>query len=135
MFPEYAAAGSPVEFSGSTATVTLPNSCWQLDVENYFGAQVSPVTNVAEGLGGNFIWGENGPVGVSCTPVNTPGTAAPLTIGYWKNHTSAMSPLLPQTLGNYEVTTTTEGVAVLSDPSAKYAENQLAAQLLAAELN
>ena len=71
VFPEYAAAGSPVEFSGLSASVPLPNSCWQLDVVNQFTGQVSPVTNVAQNVGGNFIWGENGPVGTSCSPVNT----------------------------------------------------------------
>ena len=74
VFPEYAAPGSPVEFSSLTASVPLPNSCWQIDVVNDLSAQVSPVTSVDEGLGGlgsNFIWGENGPVGTSCFPVTS----------------------------------------------------------------
>lgn len=75
------------------------------------------------------------------------------TIGYWKHWNSytlglpantctssrtgntLMDCLLPQPLGNYVVDTAAKGVAVLSSPSSKYAENQLAAQLLAAELN
>lgn len=130
-FPEYLV--QTVQFTGSSLTVPLPSSCWQLDVVNAPLNIPSELTQVAGGLG-NFVWGENGPTNSACTPPTT-STSSPLTIGYWKNHTSAMSPLLPQALGNYMVTTTTQGVAVLSDPSAKYAENQLAAQLLAAELN
>lgn len=130
-FPEYLV--QTVQFTGSSLTVPLPSSCWQLDVVNAPLNIPSELTQVAGGLS-NFIWGENGPTTSACTPPTT-GTSSPLTIGYWKNHTSAMAPLLPQALGNYTVTTTAEGVAVLSDPSAKYAEDQLAAQLLAAELN
>jgi hypothetical protein len=78
-----------------------------------------------------------------------------LTIGYWKHWNSytlygnkgaaeclknktgntLMDCWLPQSLGNYQVTTALQGWNVLSQPSGKYAENQLAAQLLAAELN
>ena len=129
-FPEYLV--QTVQFTSTSVSVPLPSSCWQLDIVNAPVNIPSTLTNVAGGLS-NFIWGENGPIG-NCTPPTT-GTSSPLTIGYWKNHTSAMSPLLPQALGSYQVTTTAEGVAVLSNPSAKYAENQLAAQLLAAELN
>ena len=74
------------------------------------------------------------------------------TIGYWKrwntytmgstawaksaqtgNH--LMDEFLPKSLGGYTVDTAAKGVAVLQAASAKYAENQLAAQLLAAKLN
>jgi hypothetical protein len=78
-----------------------------------------------------------------------------LTIGYWKHWNSytlygnkgaaecrpnktgntLMDCWLPQPLGNYQVTTALQGWQVLSQPAGKYAENQLAAQLLAAELN
>jgi hypothetical protein len=75
------------------------------------------------------------------------------TIGYWKNWASCsgtgnnrvamaaktgnhlLDEFLPQTLGAYNVDTCARGVAVLGSASAKYAENQLAAQLLAAKLN
>jgi hypothetical protein len=65
------------------------------------------------------------------------------TIGFWKNwscqapghQTDKLSPLLPQQLGAFQVTGCAEAVTVLSNPSAKFAENQLAAQLLGAELN
>jgi hypothetical protein len=78
-----------------------------------------------------------------------------LTIGYWKHWNSytlygntgapnckpnqtgnkLMDCFLPVNLGNYAVTTAQKGWNVLNNPSGKYAENQLAAQLLAAELN
>ena len=70
-----------------------------------------------------------------------------LTIGYWKHWNSInvgksigagnklMDAFLPLNLGPYVVDTAAKGVAVLSNPSMKYAENGLAAQLLAAELN
>lgn len=75
------------------------------------------------------------------------------TIGYWRNWSSCsgtgkdrvamaartgnhlMDEFLPQTLGSWTVDTCQKGNAVLSSASAKYAENQLAAQLLAAKLN
>jgi hypothetical protein len=75
------------------------------------------------------------------------------TIGYWKNWSSCsttgnnrvamaaktgnhlMDEFLPQSLGNYVVNTCAKGLAVLQAASGKYAENQLAAQLLAAKLN
>jgi hypothetical protein len=75
------------------------------------------------------------------------------TIGYWRNWSSCsgtgndrvamaartgnhlMDEFLPQTLGNYVVDTCAKGLAVLSATSGKYAENQLAAQLLGAKLN
>ena len=70
-----------------------------------------------------------------------------LTIGYWKHWNSInvghsigagnklMDDFLPISLGPYVVDTAQKGVNVLSVPSMKYAENGLAAQLLAAKLN
>ncbi len=123
---------SSVLFMGASATVPLPSTCWQLDVITAPVDTPSVLDNVTSGPT-VFVWGETGPPNSTCTPGAPPPSA--LTIGYWKNHTDAMARLLPQTLGNYVVNTTDEGVAVLSDPSSKYAANQLAAQLLGAELN
>ena len=71
-----------------------------------------------------------------------------LTIGYWKHWNSVnvkagnlnsgnklMDTFLPISLGPYVVDTAAKGVAVLSLPSMKWAENGMAAQLLAAKLN
>jgi hypothetical protein len=75
------------------------------------------------------------------------------TIGYWKNWNSCsgtgtnrvamakktgnhlLDEFLPKTLGSYTVDTCAKALAVLKAASGKYAENQLAAQLLAAKLN
>jgi hypothetical protein len=75
------------------------------------------------------------------------------TIGYWRNWNSCsgtgndrvamaaktgnhlMDEFLPQTLGQYTVDTCAKGLAVLQNPSMKYAENGTAAQLLGAKLN
>ena len=65
------------------------------------------------------------------------------TIGYWRNwscgakgrQSDEVSGKLPITLGSFTVTTCTKAVAILSNPSMKYAEHGLAAQLLAAKLN
>jgi hypothetical protein len=66
--------------------------------------------------------------------------SAPLTPGYWKNHRSAMSPLLPLYLGSYKVGTTAMATAVFttmncSSSSAQGVVGCLAGELLAAELN
>jgi hypothetical protein len=75
-----------------------------------------------------------------------------LTIGYWKHWNTytlgsgagaiaaktgnaLMNQFLPQYLGTYGVFTAQQGVNVLTNSSSKYAENGLAAQLLAGELN
>jgi len=163
-FPE-TIVGSVVQFQPSsggmlTATVTLPTcSSWELDAYSYPSVSDVPTSfTYTQAINLGFppgVWAELGPwslvnnvptpsaIPSSCT---TPGPG-PFTIGYWKhwnsvnstNPGSSSNPLmdayLPQHLGSYEVSTAAEGVAVLSDPSSKYAENQLAAQLLAAELN
>lgn len=146
-----------------TATVTLPTcSSWELDAYSYgANGSVSDVPTsftYEQAINLGFppgVWAELGPwslVNNVPTPSPLPSTCStpgpgPFTIGYWKhwnsinstNPGSSSNPLmdtyLPQYLGNYYVSKAAEGVAVLSDPSSKYAENQLAAQLLAAELN
>ena len=75
----------------------------------------------------------------TCTILNH-DIAPRLTIGYWKNHLSQVSPLLPQKLGNYTVGTTAQATAVFnatncSSSSSQNAVGCLAGQLLAAELN
>jgi hypothetical protein len=62
------------------------------------------------------------------------------TIGYWKNHQSQMSALLPQKLGNYTVATLAQATAVFNATNCSSSTSQgaigcLAGQLLAAELN
>jgi hypothetical protein len=63
------------------------------------------------------------------------GTGTRLTPGYWKNHASATQLLLPQWLGNYEVTTSAEATAIFDAMKCNNAINCLAGHLLAAELD
>jgi hypothetical protein len=89
----------------------------------------------------------NNPVASTCTAeavtVTAPGKT--LTPGYWKTHLSYTGAhptapytgdFLPQSLGSYVVSNTTEAFAVLQDLACKTTGiNCLAGQLLAAELN
>ncbi len=90
---------------------------------------------------------------LSITIDNQLRTGGQRTIGYWRNWNTCASSngnqlanaaktgktlldqVLPLKLGNYTVDTCAKGVAVLSNQAGKYAENQLAAQLLAAKAN
>lgn len=83
---------------------------------------------------------------------NHVGEGGRRTIGYWKNWSTCsgtagqlanaaktgkklLDDVLPITLGSYVVRDCKTGVAVLTNSSTKYAENGLAAQLLAAQAN
>jgi hypothetical protein len=75
----------------------------------------------------------------TCTMLNH-DIAPRNTIGYWKNHQSQTTALLPQKLGNYNVATFAQATAVFnatncSSSTAQAAIGCLAGQLLAAELN
>jgi Prealbumin-like fold domain len=75
----------------------------------------------------------------TCTMLNH-DIAPRNTIGYWKNHLSQVSALLPQKLGNYNVATTAQATAVFNATNCSSSTSQdaigcLAGQLLAAELN
>jgi Prealbumin-like fold domain len=75
----------------------------------------------------------------TCTMLNH-DIAPRNTIGYWKNHQSQMSALLPQKLGNYTVATLAQANAVFNATNCSSSTSQgaigcLAGQLLAAELN
>jgi hypothetical protein len=75
----------------------------------------------------------------TCTMLNH-DIAPRNTIGYWKNHLSQVSALLPQKLGNYTVATTAQATAVFNATNCASSTPQaaigcLAGQLLAAELN
>jgi hypothetical protein len=63
------------------------------------------------------------------------GTGQRYTPGYWKNHGGATTPLLPQPLGKYSVTTFLEAQAVFDAMKCSDAVNCLAGHLLAAELD
>ena len=63
------------------------------------------------------------------------GTGQRFTPGYWKNHQTATTALLPQQLGNYTVSTFAQAKAIFDAMKCSDAVNCLAGHLLAAELD
>jgi hypothetical protein len=63
------------------------------------------------------------------------GSATRFTPGYWKNHETATTALLPQTLGGYTVSTFADATAVFDAMKCSDAVNCLAGHLLAAQLD
>jgi hypothetical protein len=63
------------------------------------------------------------------------GCSQRLTPGFWKTHSTATTPLLPQSLGGYSVTTFAEAVAVFTAMKCNNPADCLAGHLLAAELD
>jgi hypothetical protein len=63
------------------------------------------------------------------------GTGQRFTPGYWKNHQTATTALLPQSLGNYTVSTFAQATAVFDAMKCSDAVNCLAGHLLAAQLD
>jgi Prealbumin-like fold domain len=123
---------------------------------NPFPGAESPGTNKTVNAG-SYTVTETGPAGYilvpsadcagtialgqtkTCTMLNH-DIAPRNTIGYWKNHQSQVTALLPQKLGNYTVATFAQATAVFnatncSSSTAQAAIGCLAGQLLAAELN
>jgi hypothetical protein len=123
---------------------------------NPFPGAESPGTNKTVNAG-SYTVTETGPAGYilvpsadcsgtiaigqtkTCTMLNH-DIAPRNTIGYWKNHQSQTTALLPQKLGNYTVATFAQATAVFnatncSSSTAQAAIGCLAGQLLAAELN
>ncbi len=58
-----------------------------------------------------------------------------LTPGFWKNHQAAAEVLLPQTLGNYQVTSFSQVTAIFAAMKCSSPANCLAAHLLAAQFD
>jgi len=63
------------------------------------------------------------------------GSAKRFTPGYWKNHETATTALLPQSLGGYTVSTFADATAVFDAMKCSDAVNCLAGHLLAAQLD
>jgi hypothetical protein len=63
------------------------------------------------------------------------GTGQRFTPGYWKNHESATTALLPQSLGSYTVSTFAQAQAIFDAMKCSDAVNCLAGHLLAAQLD
>jgi Prealbumin-like fold domain len=123
---------------------------------NPFPGAESPGTNKTVNAG-SYTVTETGPAGYilvpsadcsgtiavgqtkTCTMLNH-DIAPRLTIGYWKNHQSQTTALLPQKLGNYNVATFVQATAVFNATNCSSTKPQdaigcLAGELLAAELN
>jgi hypothetical protein len=148
------ASGTPASVPAPTGTVTFTlfasNNCTGTVVS---GPETDPLvsglatssnfTTPASGGPFSYLAHYNGDGNypahdAGCEPftVQPPGIAN-LTPGFWKNHRSATTPLLPQPLGNYTVHTFDQAVAVLSGMGCGSAGriNCMAGMLLAAELN
>ncbi|MFC1968828.1 hypothetical protein ACFLVX_05550, partial [Chloroflexota bacterium] len=70
----------------------------------------------------------------------TPDPCEPKSKGFWKNHPDSLEAVLalvgtPWEIGTFEIWDHTDAEEIFNNASAKYAENMLAAQLLAAGLN
>lgn len=63
------------------------------------------------------------------------GTGQRFTPGYWKNHETATTALLPQSLGSYTVSTFAQATAIFDAMKCSDAVNCLAGHLLAAQLD
>jgi hypothetical protein len=63
------------------------------------------------------------------------GTGQRFTPGFWKNHETATTALLPQSLGGYTVSTFAQASAVFDAMECSDAVNCLAGHLLAAQLD
>jgi hypothetical protein len=99
-------------------------------------------TDNATATGTDTVDGNPAPVETASATVVVVSSSPALSAGYWKNHQTATTALLPQTLGGYSVTTFSQARAVFaamncsnSSTSTQNAVGCLAAQLLAAELN
>jgi hypothetical protein len=121
-----------------------------------FPGAESPGTTVTI-VAGSYSVTETGPAGyvaffsADCTGTIASGQTKTCTItnndiaprrtqGYWKTHEAATTALLPQTIGNYTVTTFADALAVFNAANCSSSKagdliGCLAAQLLAAELN
>jgi hypothetical protein len=119
----------PFTFTGPSGTDTIAISVKDGDtLESYASVATSDSPDTNDHLGPLTVSG--------CTP----SRAAPLTPGYWKNHPSATTALLPQHLGGYNVDTFAKAQSVFNAMScgsstAQGAIGCLAGHLLASELN
>jgi hypothetical protein len=133
-------AGSNVNgtVTASQAPKTF-NYSRQIGPYNQCGNQ-PPVVNTAD-----FVTNDTGTKGqdTATVNVNVPCNGCTLTIGYWKTHgynspgnqADMVTPLLPITLGNTEVTNAEQAANILKLDEASNGLKKLQAQLLAAKLN
>jgi hypothetical protein len=155
-----ASAGTHVKpvITATQVTFTIPSSptgVWQLGLTTY----PPPVTHLGkvQGTSGTLtlpvphtatcsfqadvkveVTGTSTFVMYSSTKAVVPGcgqSGTRFTPGYWKNHETATTALLPQSLGGYTVSTFAQAVAVFDAMNCSDAVNCLAGHLLAAQLD
>jgi hypothetical protein len=112
--------------TGTSGTLSLPvpqtPTCdFQADVRVQIG-----------GVGQFVFWSGEVAIVPGC---GQSGTGQRFTPGYWKNHESATTALLPQSLGSYTVSTFAQAQAIFDAMKCSDAVNCLAGHLLAAELD
>jgi uncharacterized repeat protein (TIGR01451 family) len=118
-----------------------PGETWVFTCTMTFNAP-GTFTDNATATGTDTVDGNPAPVETASATVVVVSSTPALSAGYWKNHQTATTALLPQTLGGYTVTTFIQATAVFaamncsnSSTSTQNAVGCLAGQLLAAELN
>lgn len=114
------------ETFGQSGTLTLPVP---QTADCSFQADVRVQIN---GMGPFVFWSATTAVVPGC---GQSGTGKRFTPGYWKNHESATTALLPQSLGGYTVSTFAQAKAVFDAMKCSDAVNCLAGHLLAAQLD
>jgi uncharacterized repeat protein (TIGR01451 family) len=118
-----------------------PGETWVFTCTTTFNTP-GTFTDNATATGTDTVDANPAPVETASATVVVVSSIPALSAGYWKNHETATTALLPQTLGGYSVTTFSQARAIFeamncsnSSTSTQNAVGCLAAQLLAAELN
>jgi hypothetical protein len=147
--------------TSTQATFTIPASpsgLWRL-VLNTHGTPPSQVLGIAEGTSGTLSlpvpqtltcefqadvqvrisgtgpWHFYSGLVATVSGCGQSGSGPRLTPGYWKNHESATTALLPEMLGNYTVSTFAQATAIFDAMKCSSPVDCLAGHLLAAELD
>ena len=118
-----------------------PGETWVFTCTETF-TTAGTFTDNATATGTDTVDGNPAPTETASATVQVLAATPPLSAGFWKNHQSQTTALLPQSLGGYSVTTFAQASAVFAgmncsnrSTSTQNAVGCLAAQLLAAELN
>jgi hypothetical protein len=131
--------GTATYQSGDTNTngVLDPGETWVYTCQHTFNT-VGSYTDVATANGTDTVDGLAAPVERASASVTVTSLfTSNYTPGFWKNHASATTKLLPQYLGGYEVSTFAQAQSILSGMGCGHygSLNCMAGMLLAAQLN
>jgi hypothetical protein len=116
-----------------------PGETWVFTCTHTFNS-AGTFTDTATASGTDTTSNLAAPPETASATVQVGASNAALGLGFWKNHPTATSALLPMTLGHFRVDSTTTASAIFaamncSNSSPQGAVGCLAAQLLTAELN